>query len=390
MLPPRWVRRIVIAPAVVVGTFFLVTTLPIYLLIGLLLTSLVPGRFRIPRLIYLMTFYLVWDSLVLIALFGMWIASGFGWKLRSPAFQRAHYAFAGFMLTQLFRQARWILKLRITVSAEGGSFSEVLAPGQPLIVASRHAGHWDSFVLVHALLQAAGRQPRIVLKDTLQWDPAIDVMLNRLPNKFIAPAPFTYPSPEPGGPSENRHPLPVRTPTTAAQAVGSLAERLDGNDALVIFPEGGNFTHKRRAQRISRLRDSGHADAAARAESLEHVLPPRPGGLMAALDSSPEADIAFVAHTGLDRFTSLRHAWRELPMDKTLHMHAWRVPRSEVPDGVADRIEWLYGWFATINTWIDEHPSWQQIAHAASRDETAVEVVHPDSVGKPDPEDTAA
>ena len=26
-----------------------------------------------------------------------------------------------------------------------------------------------------------------MLKDTLQWDPAVDVLLNRLPNRFIAP-----------------------------------------------------------------------------------------------------------------------------------------------------------------------------------------------------------
>ena len=43
--------------------------------------------------------------------------------------------------------------------------------------------------MVHALINWYAREPRIVLKDTLQWDPAIDVVLNRLPNRFIRPGP---------------------------------------------------------------------------------------------------------------------------------------------------------------------------------------------------------
>ncbi len=42
---------------------------------------------------------------------------------------------------------------------------------------------------MHALMNWYAREPRIVLKDTLQWDPAIDVVLNRLPNRFIRPDP---------------------------------------------------------------------------------------------------------------------------------------------------------------------------------------------------------
>ena len=40
---------------------------------------------------------------------------------------------------------------------------------------------------MYALMHWYGREPRVVLKDTLAWDPAIDVILNRLPNRFISP-----------------------------------------------------------------------------------------------------------------------------------------------------------------------------------------------------------
>ena len=54
---------------------------------------------------------------------------------------------------------------------------------------SRHAGPGDSFLLAHEIMNVADRRPRIVLKDTLQLDPFIDVMLNRLPNRFISTRP---------------------------------------------------------------------------------------------------------------------------------------------------------------------------------------------------------
>ena len=36
----------------------------------------------------------------------------------------------------------------------------------------RHAGPGDSFTLMYALMHWYGREPRVVLKETLAWDPA--------------------------------------------------------------------------------------------------------------------------------------------------------------------------------------------------------------------------
>ncbi len=131
-------------------------------------------------------------------------------------------------------------------------------PGRPELVLCRHAGPGDSFILIHALVNWFRREPRIVLKDTLQWDPAIDVLLNRLPSRFIAPG-------RDGADS-------------LTEQVGHLAVGLDDDDAFVIFPEGGNFTPRRRVRAIARLRDRGHERMALRAEAMRHVLAPQPGG----------------------------------------------------------------------------------------------------------------
>lgn len=344
-LPPVWVRRCVIGPAVILAAFALVTTLPLWSIIAVGLTALVPGRMRVPRVAWMVTFYLVWNSAALVALFALWVASGFGWKIDTPRFQNGHHRLAGVMLRFLFRQAHWVLRLRIDLDVAGRI--EPL-PAGPLLVASRHGGPGDSFVLIHVLLNVLGRQPRVVLKDSLQWDPAIDVILNRLPNEFIAPAPFTGSGEEVSGAS-------------TAERIGALAADLDQDDALVIFPEGGQFTRDRRRRRIEGLRARGSEDRARRAEAMEHVMAPRPGGLLAAVDAAPDARLLVVAHTGLDRMQTLRDMWRELPMDKRIVLHGWLLEPEEVPrvGEVSDdaRVDWLYDWWERVDAWIADHPT---------------------------------
>ena len=44
---------------------------------------------------------------------------------------------------------------------------------------------------------------------------------------------------------------------------------------------------------------------AVRAEAMTNVLAPRPGGVLAALDAAPDADVVLVAHTGLDHMLTV-------------------------------------------------------------------------------------
>ncbi|MFI7605805.1 1-acyl-sn-glycerol-3-phosphate acyltransferase [Micromonospora sp. NPDC049366] len=330
-LPPRWVRRVLLAPGVVLLAVVVITTLPVWALLAAALSPLVPGRLRPLRLLWIGCVYLVWDAAALLALFGLWVAAGFGRRQRSPAFQRAHYLLAGWFLRALFWQARWTLRLRIDVV---GTDPDTALPGRPELVLCRHAGPGDSFILIHGLVNWFRREPRIVLKESLQWDPAIDVLLNRLPSRFIAP------------------PRDGDQGAELLRQIGHLATALDDDDAFVIFPEGGNFTPRRRLRAIARLRSAGLERMARRAEGMRHVLAPRPGGVLAALEAAPEAGVIFVAHTGLDRMLTVTDVWRELPMDKRIVMRFWSVPPEEVPTGRQERIDWLFDWWAQIDDWI--------------------------------------
>src|SRR4029079_555011 len=96
-----------------------------------------------------------------------------------------------------------------------------------------------------------------------------------------------------------------------------------------IFPEGGNFTEKRRDKAIARLRKLGLERMGVRAEHMTTVLAPPPGGFLAALDAAPEADVVLVAHTGLDHVLTVGDVWRELPMAKQIVQRWWGGARRE-------------------------------------------------------------
>jgi 1-acyl-sn-glycerol-3-phosphate acyltransferase len=324
-------QRGVVAPTMVVLTVVVLVTLPVWVLVAAGLSPLVAGRMRPLRLLWIALLHMVLESVILVLLLVLWIASGCGLLLRRPSFERLHYVLARAYLVVFFREARRVLRLRIrTVGPAPDAF-----PGEPLLVCCRHAGPGDSFTLMYALLHWYDREPRVVLKDTLAWDPAIGVLFNRLPTRFLSGRP---------GPGED---LEAR--------VAEIARGLDANDAFVIFPEGGNFTPARRQRAIDKLRSLGLEAMAQRAEAMENVLAPRPGGFLAALDAAPDTDVLLVAHTGLDHLLTVTDLWRELPMDKELIMRWWRIPHEDIPAGREERIEWLFDRWSEVDRWIAEH-----------------------------------
>ncbi|MDN4473503.1 1-acyl-sn-glycerol-3-phosphate acyltransferase [Demequina zhanjiangensis] len=333
-LPPIWVRRAVIAPLVV---FVALAVMPVSLLLLAAVAGIVswalPGRLRVTRIFAMAVFYLMWDAFALICLFLLWVGSGFGLFLKRPGFQAAHYTLTSRLLALLFWQVRWTLRLDIV--HEDADLDEV-AKGLPAIVVSRHAGPGDSFVIVEALLNRYSRDPMIVLKDTMQWDPAIDVLLHRIPSRFVTPRRYRR-SDAPGG----------------SEAVGQLAAGMDDDDAVLIFPEGANATPKRRAARIASLRAAGHDALADRAEAMPHVMPPHVGGVMAAMEACPRAAVIVVAHTGLERLSTIRDVWRELPVDKRITMKGWTAMPEEIPQDAEERTTWLFDWWARVDAWID-------------------------------------
>ncbi len=312
-------------------TALVLTGLPLWLLAAAFASRWLPGRWRGLKLLSLFVVYLLIESLTLLAAFALWVASGFGRRVQRDHWQRAHYWLMRWYLAVLVCMGQTRFHVRFDVDHEEARLAEEGRP--PLIVLSRHAGPGDSFLLVHGLLQV-GYRPRIVLRSTMQWSPTIDVVLHRVPCHFVRRG---------------------VAPGTGTRAIAALAAGLGPGDALVLFPEGRNYTPDRRLHSITKLEELGQHGEAEEARELRYVLSPRAGGALAALDAAPHAEVAFVAHTGLEDLSNVVDLWRGLPMDAAVKVKLWRVPPTEVPGPRGARQAWLAWWWRRIDAWILDH-----------------------------------
>jgi len=308
-------------------------SLPVVLVVVAFLSRYVPGKWRPLRIIWFLFLYLVVDVVAVVGLFLLWIVSGFGWRIRSPGFQKAHYRLFGWMLRRVVASAKFTFKVK---TVPEGEIPRTAGEGRsrPILILSRHAGPGDSLLVMDGLYNRFGRQPRIVLKEFLQWDPAIDIMLNRLPSAFV--------------PATGRAGNPV------IEAIEAMTASMDVNDAFVIFPEGGNYTIKRHLRAIQKLKEIGRPDLAERAESLKNTLPPKPKGVMTALAAAPgKTDVFFIGHSGLETLVSFGDIWRGMPMGTQVAIKAWYFPAERIPPP-EEQETWLYDTWGEIDSWITE------------------------------------
>jgi 1-acyl-sn-glycerol-3-phosphate acyltransferase len=353
MLPPRLIRRLVLAPLAVVVAMAMVVLFPLLAMLSLLFGWIGrrKGRTRALRLLFFALIWLFAEATVLFMCLGMWLASGFGGRLRTEPFQARHYALMRWFLDSVYAAAQRAFGIRVEVDEPPATENELAARlTRPVIVLSRHAGPGDSFLLVRQLLSVYQRRPRVVMKAAMQLDPGVDVVVNRLPNVFV--------------------PHAKASDRTVVEQIERLASGLDRFGALVIFPEGGNWTPHRWERGIGRLEDLGRRDLAERARDMPNLLPPHSGGAFAAIMACPEADVIFVAHAGLDRMVSAGDIWRNLSVGQMIRAKWWRVPVGEVPRDADHeaQLQWLFGWWERIDTWISDNRPGEQLPLAIAGD----------------------
>jgi len=330
--PPKWVRRLLIDPLFVVGTAVVLLSLPLVLFAVAFASRYVPGKWRPLRVVWFLFLYLLVDVSAVVVLFFFWVASGFGWKLGSPTFQNLHYWLFGWMLRRIVASAKFTFK--VSIVSDGDLPMTVGSERRPTLILSRHAGPGDSLLVMDGLMRRFNRQPRIVLKEFLQWDPAADIILNRLPSAFV--------------------PMTKKAGDPVIQAIDEMSRTMDPDDAFVIFPEGGNYTLKRHLRAIQKLKEIGRPDLAERAQELKNTLPPKPKGVMTALAAAPEnTDVFLVGHAGLEALVSAGDIWRSMPMDTQIATRLWYVPAENIPP-VEEQEQWLYDLWAEIDAWITE------------------------------------
>lgn len=294
-------------------------------------------RWRLLRVTCFALAYLVGEIVSMALCLGLWVASGFGWRLRSAWCVRAHRGLLRCFLGAVVAIARPLFGFRLVVDEPSRHPQDVLrakAPA-PLLVLARHAGPGASFALVHLLISRYGRAAQVVLTDRLRLDPAVDLLLTRTGCTWI-----------PSGAGRGEE---------GVRRIGAAAAGLSAGQALVLFPEGADWTPVRHLRAVARLRGRGRLAEARRALRMPHVLPPRPAGTLAALRAAPDADVLIFTHTGHDALLDAASAWAALPLRSPLHMMWWREAGEDVPDTDERAASaWLQQTWEHIDAWIGE------------------------------------
>lgn len=325
---PRGVRvrrRLVTIPRHILFLVLTTVTLPI-LVVGALLVDVVRWVFtRRPfvavRMILFMWAYLAISVTGVVWMFLNWIAAGFGRRKER-------------MIKNAYRVQRWWA--RSLFSSVGGLFGfdmsieghELVRPG-PIIAMFRHTSIVDNLLPALLITDREKMELRWVIKRELLIEPALDVGGNRLPNYFVART--------------------SRNPEEEIARIAGLADGLDEDGGVLIFPEGTRFTEKKRARVLKRLQSRDPA-LHARAKQLKNLLPPRLGGPVALLDKG--IDVVFCGHHGLGGFAHLRDIWAGGMVGAKISVKFWRQPASAIPAGVEARNQWLLDQWQKIDDWI--------------------------------------
>ena len=329
MMPPRVARRPLTITAWSVVAVTCVALSPVWLLLAWLASTL--SR-RPQPLVFarLLVAYLTAGLLVLAGCGLLWVISGAGRLIDTPRFQLAHWQLLRWFARKLATVARSVLQINEQPD-ESAEAERVLQSDGPVLVFSRHAGPGDTFLILDRLMSRFNRRTSVVLKDTWALEPSVDLLAHRLPHAM----------------------LDTSDREESARQIEWVASELGRRGALLLFPEGGNFTHERRRKVLDSLRRKGRRRAAARAQEMSNVLPPRPTGALAAIRGNPEADVVFASHTGLGLAAYPGELWRDMPIGRTLRTRMWHVPSTEVPADSDEQVAWLNHWWQRLDEWID-------------------------------------
>lgn len=326
-VPGPWIRRPVSITTVTLGAVLaapLVIPLFVLALVVDLVTRTRPRRRA--RLVWLISTLLWVDLFGVIATAGAWLISPFGLRTQSDTDQRRYHWVMTWWGTMLLNAiGRWV-----PLSFDFSQIDDETMRGNAIMI-GRHRSVLDAILPVR-LIGSRGLTALYTLKEDLRWEPNIDIVGHRMGHRFVTRAP--------------------EDPETELEPLRELGRRIDGDSIGVIFPEGTFFTQERKAKIIASLAKTSPR-LAEKATSMNHLLPPKPGGTLALLEGAPEADVIVYGHTGFEDFGTIGNIIRNLGGDRSITLTARRIPRSEIPDETDLQVDWLFDQWQQLDDWVE-------------------------------------
>lgn len=308
-LVTRWGRRAITIPTTFVLTIGFTVLVPAFIPLVVVIDLLLRRRFGLTRTALFFLSFLWCETLGIWAAVGLWIAFLGRTSSSSTAFVRANSRFQAIWVQTIFSSARALFGMRLSVEGSAPP------PGnRPLLVFVRHASTVDTGLPIVFLSYPLRYQLRYVLKRELLFDPCVDIVGQRIPNRFVRRG--------------------DRTVDEVERVLG-LYEDLTPNDAIIIFPEGTRFSPRKRDELLTQLRKRGPSGALELAESLRHTLSPLRKGALALLENNPGCDLVLIAHRGLERATSFAAFTRGTLVGSNLDVRISHIPFASLPEDPA-------------------------------------------------------
>ncbi len=324
----RWKRRSRTIPTMLAATAIAIVGSP-FIITAAIANDLVKRRRRFPsvRVSLFALQYMVNDSIEILLAPVLWLLGALGTRLDRPASIRRYERLQAWSVGVMARRAERLLGVRLELLP---AVADMLTPG-PVIVLCRHVNLIDAS-LPTLIYQRLGYRTRGVIMAELLADPGFDLIYRHTGSVFI---------PRDNGPE-------------ARALLRQLHDGVDASTAVVIFPEGRLFRPEPLTRFLTKL-EATNPERGRRLSGLRHVLPPRPGGVLALLDAIPHADVVTIAHAGLDQYSSFSDLARAAPLAEAISVTAWRTPATDIPTDSNGRIAWLDEQWLRVDQWIHDH-----------------------------------
>ncbi len=315
-------RRIKTVPALLLTTLLYLGLSPALALVALLLGAMRRRGFVALRLLLALGLYLAMQVIGLLRAF----ITGLRTPRGSAEWRDRHVALQAWWGGTLFAGLQKIFNLRLDVQGADA------LQGPAAMFLPRHVSLIDSLLPTVLISHQHGTPLRFVLKKELLFDPCLDIVGNRLANHFV--------DRKSAGETERA-------------ALRTLASEMKADEGLVLFPEGTRFRPSKRDRILEKLRVQKDPNLA-RAAALRYTLPPKLGGVSLFREGAPQADMVFIAHSGLEGLTSFRHLWSGAALGQTISARCWRVSSQDLPSGKAALLDFLYQEWGKMDDWVGE------------------------------------
>ncbi|WP_327140396.1 1-acyl-sn-glycerol-3-phosphate acyltransferase [Nocardia sp. NBC_01327] len=206
-----------------------------------------------------------------------------------------------------------------------------IAVDRPVIVLARHAGAFNSALMAHLIASELGRDTYTIAKRCAAITPGLRDAYTASGVVFCR--------------------FDAEGKTLALQQLRSQAVGALPTDALLLFPEGTNYSVKRWHQAITTLRADGRHTHAEQAEQCPHVMPIHPAGAWMLASSAPTADVVVLAQTGLEDLAAEGLGYPPRGCG-TVDVGWWHIPADQVPRERDAFSAWLRDQWREVDAWI--------------------------------------